>query len=230
MDEKLKKREKFCKIYTISIFVLFILSILYSLVVKIIMGIDGFISNEIPFVFISIGIIFTIVVFVIVNWFIAANNYASLDNKTDIYVQKKEFSQGVSYLTNFRNKACSTLTFKGCTLFIGYLYMFIGDKEKAYNELSYFLKKKMLGITSFFVVYLFYVLCIILEKDEEIRKLQDNYRKLLKKYNKRINKDADLFRYKTLIDHLISNEFELGFEPLVKHDCKLVVDYCNKLK
>ena len=60
--------------------------------------------------------------------------------------------------------------------------MFIGDKEKAYNELSYFLKEKIRNYTDFFTTYLFYVLCIILEKDEEIRKLQDNYRKLLKKY------------------------------------------------
>ena len=42
-----------------------------------------------------------------------------------------------------------------------------------------------------------------------------------------MNKDSAIFKNKTLIDNLFSNNIEEGLEALVKLDCKLVTNYLD---
>ena len=171
-----------------------------------------------------------IIIFLGINAFIALKNLSIVDNKTSLFIQKKEFNEGITYATNLRNKSCFIQTFKACTLYLGYLNMYIENKDEAYIELSYFLKNRIGSYLDFFAIYLLYAVCIILEKDEDIKLIQEKYKVLLVKHKRRMNKDAVLFKYKTLIDNLISNNIEEGLEALVKLDCKLVTNYLNSKK
>lgn len=183
-----------------------------------------------PFTYINIGIMSFIIIFLGINAFIGLKNLSTVDNKTSMFIQKKEFNEGITYATNLRNKSCFTQTFKACTLYIGYLNMFADNKGEAYNVLSYFFKNRIGSYLDFFAIYLLYTVCIILKKDEDIKLIQEKYKTLLVKYKRRMNKDAVLFKYKTLIDNLISNSIEEGLEALVKLDCKLVTNYLDSKK
>ena len=98
MDEKLKKREKFCKIYKICIIVLLSLSSLYLIVTSIIFNIEEHTLNKTHLIFVTIGISVTMAIFSFVNSSILVKNIINIDNKTDIFIQKKEYNQGLEYL------------------------------------------------------------------------------------------------------------------------------------
>ena len=227
MKDNIKKKEKFCKFYTIFLIVFLSIICIFSFIVSIISGIEDLPFSKEIFGYVSLGIFVFSFLFLLVNSSIALNNISKLANKTSIFIEKKEYSQGITYATSLRNRSYFTQTFKTCTIYIGYLNMFIENKEEAYNELSYFLNKRIASYLDFFVLYLLYTVCIILKKDEDIKKIQENYQLLLKKYKRKINKDIFIFKFKNLIDNLISNNIEEGLSYLVKFDCKLVINYLN---